>query len=345
MSDTISFIHFTKEKSIGNDEGKNSTVFIAKDEQLGDKLVIKQMDKAKFKPDEYFSESKILYNSKHPNIAEIQYASQDDKSIYLAMPYYPNGSLYSIGEKRYFTVREIIKYSLDLLSAVNYIHSKQLLHLDIKPTNILLDNSGKAILTDFGLSRYMNEFGIANQPYNYRLHFDPECFIHSGRTVQSDIYQVGLTIYRLCNGVNILRQQSQDMKINDNKILKEYIEKGKFPDRKYFLPHIPKSLRKIVLKALQIDKSKRYANTIEIMNDLSDIDTNLDWVYKGKLNERYTKIDDSYKYVISVNSNNIDCYRINLKTDRKSNITKFCFKGLKQDDIDQHIYDTIGGLN
>lgn len=345
MSDTISFIRFTKIKSIGNDEGKNSTVFIANDEQLGDELLIKQIYKANSRPNEYFDESKILYSSKHPNIAEIQYASQDDNSIYLAMPYYPNGSLNSIGEKHYFSVREIIKYSLDLLSAVNYIHSKKLLHLDIKPSNILIDNSGKALLTDFGLSKYMNIHGIAMQPNNYCLHIDPEFLTHSGRTVQSDIYQIGLTMYRLCNGVNILKQQYKSIKNDGDQKIIDCITQGKFPDRKYFLPHIPNKLKKIVLKALQVDIKKRYNNTIEMMNDLSDIDANLDWFYNEGSKETYIKTDESYKYVISVISNSIDCYRINLSTGKKNKIKKFCFDGLKPNDIDKHIYDTIGGLN
>jgi len=123
MSDTISFIKFVKSRDIGNTEGKNSNVFLAIDEQLGEELVIKQMEKAKFEPDKYFSESKMLYACKHPNVVEIQYASQDEENIYLAMPYYSNGSLNSLAEKRFLTVREIIKYSLDLLSAVSYIHS------------------------------------------------------------------------------------------------------------------------------------------------------------------------------------------------------------------------------
>lgn len=346
MSDTISFIKFTKSRDIGNAEGKNSNVFLAIDDQLGDELVIKQMEKAKFNPVEYFSESKMLYASKHPNIVEIQYASQDKDNIYLAMPFYANGSLNSVAEKQFLTVREIIKYSLDLLSAVSYIHSRGLLHLDIKPTNILLDASGKAVLTDFGLSRYMDVNGIADQPINYQLHSDPERYLHSGRTVQSDIYQVGLTMYRLCNGVGILTQQLGVMGIdNANKLMENTIN-GKFPDRRHFMPHIPKKLQKIILKALEVDPSKRYSNTITMMNDLSVIDNNLDWIFTGNMRNPYTKIDGSYQIDILVKANkDIECYKTNLASKKKNKIGKYCIKCINDKDFGKNLSEVVGGLN
>lgn len=298
MNDTVSFIKFTKKQEIGSNEGKNSDVFLATDDQLGSELIIKQVEKVKFKPDDYFAEAKMIYGNKHPNIVDIQYASQDDTYVYMAMPYYKKGSLNKIARNRFLSVREVIKYSLDILSAVNFIHSNGLLHLDIKPTNILIDDTGRALLTDFGLSRYMDINGIAEQDCNYTFHRDPESFSNSGRSVQSDIYQIGLTIYRLCNGVDIFNNQILNMNIINNKQLRERILKGEFPDRKFFLPHIPKKLRKIILKAIKVNTNERYQNTIEMLNDLSLVDENLDWIFTNNDRNPYTKSDETYKYDI-----------------------------------------------
>ena len=345
MSNTISFVQFDKIKDIGNMEGKNSSVFLARDIQLDEDLIIKQINKEKFKPDEYFTEAKMLYANKHPNIVEIQYASQDEDNIYLAMPYYQNGSLNGLVKNRYLSVREIVRYSLDILSAINYIHSKGLLHLDIKPTNILIDTSGKALLTDFGLSKYMDENGVAEQPCNYRLHVDPEWFKNEGRTVQSDIYQLGLTMYRLCNGVGILNEQCRNMGITTLDILEKKVLAGKFPDRKYFLPHIPNKLRKVILKALQPDVNKRYNNVITMANDLSVIDNNLDWVFTGDFEHPYTKQDDSYTYHINVENNNIDCYRIKIGSEKKTRIKECCYKNATDDMVDTKLSEIINKLN
>jgi serine/threonine protein kinase len=325
-------IEFDLIRPIGNNEGKNSKVFLARDKQLDAELVVKQMEISKFNNiDEYFLEAKILYDCKHPNIMEIQYASQDSNYIYLSMPYHKKGSLNSLIDKKHLTVREIIKYSLDLLSGVAYIHSKGLLHLDIKPTNVLLDQSDRAILTDFGLSRYIDENGVANQPINYTYHFDPEFLLHSGRTVLSDIYQIGLTLYRICNGNNILREQFASLKIDSKNKLKEVILKGEYPKRDYYLPHIPNKLRRIIKKALDIDTSKRYNNVIQMMNDLSDIDENLDWNFTGDSNELYYLLKGNNKISISTKNENgkveIICTKTNLLSGRITRMYKYCSKG------------------
>jgi len=348
VSDTISFIKFTKTGEIGSLEGKNSHVFLAKDDQLGVELVIKQLDKKKFKSEEYFLESKMLYNCKHPNIVEIQYASQDKDNIYLAMPYYSKGSLNTLAKHRYLTVREIIKYSLDLLSGISYIHSKRLVHLDIKPTNILIDTTGRALLTDFGLSKYLDENGIADQPNTYLVHADPEWYQHSGRDVQSDIYQIGLTIYRLCNGIDILQNTLRKQGITNQDSLRIAVLKGKFPDRKNFLPHIPKKLQKIVLKALEVDHTKRYQNTIELMNDLSTIDCSLDWIYTGDNNTPYTKITEEYRYDINVNTkiNHIECLRKKLSTGKATKVKGYCLDySSEHGDLDKKLSEIVGGID
>ena len=347
MPNILTLIQFEKTSDIGNNEGKNSNVFIANDLQLGSTLVIKRMEKSKFKPEEYFSESKMIYDSKHPNVAEIQYASQDNDNIYLAMPYYRNGSLNTLCNNRFLTVREIVKYSLDLLSAVSFIHSKNMLHLDIKPTNILIDDTGKAILTDFGLSKYMDGNGVAEQPYNYRMHVDPEWYQSSGRTIQSDIYQIGLTMYRLCNGIGVLNSQLSDQKITTPDQLKDAILKGKFPDRKLFFPHVPKQLQKIILKALQINPDSRYMNTIEMMNDISSVDSNLDWQFTGDLSTPYVKSDETYEYCICVKTKNtIECVKTNIATKKTTKMSKYCMKYTDNGkDLFVKLASIVGGIS
>ena len=324
MDCTRTTIQFRKVSDIGNQEGKNSCVFIAEDLQLGGNLVIKQMEKTKFKPADYFSEAKMIFDCKHSNVAEIQYASEDDDYIYLAMPYYKNGSLNTLCTCRFLTVREIIKYSLDILSALNLIHSKKSLHLDIKPTNILIDDTGKAILTDFGLSKHMDLNGVAEQPNNYTHHIDPEWYSSSARTIQSDIYQVGLTIYRFCNGIDILKHQIAQLRISNKQELGQQILKGNFPVRDYFLPHVPQKLRRIVRRSIAIDPDKRYKTAIEMMNDLSIINSSLDWQFANDWHLPYTMTNDKYRYEIEVEDGRISCVRTNIKTEKSAKVTKHC---------------------
>lgn len=272
--------------NIGGEEGKNSEVWLALDTQLDQELILKKITKKSLDRqlvDDYFTEAKILNNSKHPHIMPIYYSAEDENHIYITMPYYKKGSLNSIIQSNFFTAREIIKYSLDFLSGLLFIHIKGLLHLDIKPSNIIINDVDRAVITDFGLSKYLNEHGFAEQSMFYFTHSSPEYLVTRSRTVFNDIYQAGLTMYRMCNGNNIFNRQFNDLKTkhdNDQVGILEDIQKGKFPNRNYYLPHIPRQLIKIINKMIHVNTNTRYKEVLSIINDLSKINSTLDWKFK-----------------------------------------------------------------
>lgn len=216
-TDTILKLEFKKEIGV---EGRNSTVYIAYDPQLDTDLVIKKISKTDFtKVEEYFTEAQMLYFTQHPNIMPVKYASQDEQNVYIAMEFMEKGSLNSIIEEQFLTPREIIKVSLEFLSGIHFMHAKKLVHFDIKPTNILINNANKAIVTDFGTSKYLNDFGLARPDKLYSLHIPPEKFDFGHFSFFSDIYQAGLTIYRMCNGNKFFKEQLTDLNIKKQKNL------------------------------------------------------------------------------------------------------------------------------
>ncbi|MCB5903103.1 serine/threonine protein kinase [Bacillus cereus] len=271
-------------KRIGDVEGKNSEVWIARDTQLEQVLILKKITKQSLEQqsvEDYFAEAKILNTSKHPHIMPIFYSAEDAENVYITMPYYATGSLNTLLDQRFLTTREIIRYSLDFLSGLLFIHIKGLIHLDIKPTNVIIDDTNRAILTDFGLSKYLDENGFANQERQYVAHRPPEAYVTPDKTVQSDIYQAGLTLYRMCNGNFDFETQFELLKTeckSDAEFIKR-IHKSEFPNRKSYLPHIPAKLCRIINKMLHTDIDKRYQDVLSIINDLSKIDEIMDWRY------------------------------------------------------------------
>lgn len=273
-----------KWKRIGDVEGKNSEVWIARDTQLEQVLILKKITKESLDQQsvkDYFAEAKILNTSKHPHVMPIYYSAEDDENVYITMPYYANGSLNSVLNERFLTTREIIRYSLDFLSGLLFIHIKGLIHLDIKPTNVIIDDTNKALLTDFGLSKHLDENGFANQRRQYVAHRSPEAYVTTDKTVQDDIYQAGLTLYRMCNGNSDFKTQFELLKTscNSNDEFIKKIQRGEFPNRSSYLPQIPVKLRRIINKMLHIDIDKRYKDVLSIINDLSKIDETMDWRY------------------------------------------------------------------
>ena len=118
---TTASLDFELLKEIGQ-EGKNSKVHLAHDKQLDAELVIKVIEKSKFKnPLDFYAESKRLYDSEHQHVVQVKYACQDDDNIYLAMPFYKNGSLKTLMDRRFLTIREILRYSIQFLLGLNNI--------------------------------------------------------------------------------------------------------------------------------------------------------------------------------------------------------------------------------
>ena len=282
-----------------NSEGVNSSLYIVEDEQLGSTFILKQIDKRNLKEyEKYFEESKKVSKLNHENIIQIKYSSFDEDYVYITMPYFENGSLYNLLQRRNLTIREILKYSLDFLQGIYYIHENNMIHCDIKPNNILISDTNEAVLTDFGSSLYLNENGTAKLKNVYYKHIAPEQCVNSTVSKKIDIYQVGTTLYRMCNGNEEYDKQAKRYK--DLNSLKIACANGRFPVRKKYLPHIPKSMINIVERCLKLRLEERYDSVLDIINDLAKIDDNLDWIYE--------KLDDS-SYVWNLNDINIFLYK------------------------------------
>lgn len=302
---TQTSLHFKILKDIGV-EGKNSTVHIAHDHQLDTEIVVKKIKKTDFKDDsKFFDEAKMLYTSSHPNIAPIQYSCQDNDFIYITMPLFQKGSLNSIIDKRHLTLVEIVKYSIDFLSGLHHIHSKRLLHCDIKPTNILVTDSNDAILTDFGLARFLNDEGLTVIDKFYHFHRAPETIQSDIISHHSDIFQAGLTVYRLCNGNEFFKNQlnkfiDKNNVFDETKFLKAIFE-GKFPDRSSYLHHIPQTLRNYIRKALNPNPELRYNYVLDFLNDLAKIEIHFNWQMIPSSNGfTWQCLKEDKEYVVSV---------------------------------------------
>jgi eukaryotic-like serine/threonine-protein kinase len=160
-------ISFELRREIGR-AGINSRTYRSLDPQLNAEIVTKKIEKARLdSPTNFFDESRALYLTAHPNVVPIYYACEDSNHIYLAIPYYRRGSVGDLLKRQYPTVREIVAIGCQILSGIHNIHSKGLIHFDVKPDNVLLSDRGEALVSDFGLAKQMNFRGIALQDRLY----------------------------------------------------------------------------------------------------------------------------------------------------------------------------------
>ncbi len=308
-------ISFDVVREIGQN-GRNSNTFIVRDHQLNAEIVTKQLDKNKLNSvDDFFAESQALYASAHPHVAQIHYACHDADHVYIAMPYYQNGSIKELITGRHLTVREIVSLGAQMLAGLHNIHSKGLVHFDIKPDNILLSPRREALISDFGQAKQMNYSGIAAQDRHYGPMIAPEGMDRDQFDRTFDIYQIGLTLYRMCNGNEHFYAQMAKYgppAAFDRTAFRFDVRNGRFPDRKSYAAHVPSTLRIVIKKCLETNPADRYQSALDVANAIASIDgACLDWRLSDQPGRKvWTKINEGIEYEFSVNADGTTtCYK------------------------------------
>lgn len=337
-------VSFDLRQEIGQ-EGANSKTYVAHDDQLDAEIVIKKIPKSELQSiDSFFEESRILYLSNHPNVVQVYYACQDADSIFIAMPYYRRGSLNALIDSRYLTVREIIVLGCQMASGLHNIHSKRLVHFDIKPDNVLLSNRGEALISDFGLSRRLNTSGTAGQDRMYFKMRPPEAYGTSEFTRVFDIYQFGLTLYRMCCGNTAFEEQFAQFGATqatfDREAFKFAVRNGRFPNRGAFEDHIPDRLRRIVKKCLEPDPAERFQAAIDVSNELAQVEDRLDWQFERQGTTRvWTRGDDSRGYRLTVDAGGTARAEKTV-SGNTTRITGYCKAGITSREIRRFLGET-----
>jgi len=160
-----------------------------------------------------------------------------------------------------------------VLAGLAHIHLRGYIHFDVKPSNVLFSDVNKPMVADFGQSREISATGVVTVPPLYRNAQPPETLNTGTATALADIYHVGLLMYRALNGDPFFTSQLPAHPV----ILRTQISKGKCPDRRRFMPHVPSRLRTLVRKALRVKAAERFQTATEMMDALSRVSLGLDW--------------------------------------------------------------------
>jgi len=261
------------------DGGHHGDVFRMRDLQLNADFAVKKIPLAQFHDsNEWFDEAHLLYQSRHPNVVQVIHATASNQHVLIAMELCERGPLSSLTKKGPLLLSDVVRYGLQFLTGLHHVHTKGLVHSDIKPSNILLDRFNRARLSDFGLARQLDPDGLVMHTRFYHLHRPPEAITGTVISQKADIYQAGVTLYRLCNGDRTIRKQMNVLahSLLENP-LRDAVLRGEFPDRKRYYPHVPKRLRNIIKKALHIDPDRRWSSVLEMMNAIARLDKFNDW--------------------------------------------------------------------
>ncbi len=154
------------------------------------------------------------------------------------------GAISNLLGKGYLPLQESVRIIADCLFALEFAHSKQIIHGDIKPDNILLSR-GKVKIADFGLAKH----GLLKGPQRakelfYFTHGAPELFAKCDISRSSDIYAAGITLFRLANNIVDWNGVTQAMPKLD-----ELVKTGKLVSAIGYAREIPRRLQRVISRA------------------------------------------------------------------------------------------------
>lgn len=197
--------------------------------------------------------------SGHPNVLPIIDADEYDKQIVIVSEYATGGSLGELLQKEgALPTRKAVELAIGILSGLDFLHSKKIIHRDVKPANILLQGETPR-LADFGISRVMKTTSVSINMSGTPAYMAPEAFDRK-RTAQTDIWSVGVILYEMLKGS--LPFPHTNLTDLLGSIVRD--EPEPFPDS------VPTALQEIVLKSLAKKPDERYQTARDMRDDLAD---------------------------------------------------------------------------
>ena len=195
--------------------------------------------------------------SGHPNVLPIIDADIYDDQVVIVSEYAEGGSLAERIERNgRLSVKQSIEMTIGILSGLEFLHSKRIIHRDIKPQNILLQGETPR-LTDFGISRVVGNVSVDSIPVGTAAYMSPEAFDGS-RNVLTDIWSVGVVLYELLKGGLPFPQE------NFSERMLAILSKEMEP----LSIEVPYKLREIVRKAMAKNPDERFQTAKEMRDNL-----------------------------------------------------------------------------
>jgi serine/threonine-protein kinase len=212
----------------------------------------------------FLKEAEVAGELRHPHIIRILEVGQDGPNVYFSMPRLRSSLDVELEANPTWPEADVARTARDIARALAFAHETGIIHRDIKPQNILFQEDGTAVLTDFGIARavagYVSTTGkqlVLGTPH----YVSPEQArgqVLDGRT---DLYALGVTMYRAAVGE--LPFRSSDW----YELARLHVEQPPTPPREK-RPDLSKSFERIVLRCLEKDRQLRFATAGELADAL-----------------------------------------------------------------------------
>jgi serine/threonine-protein kinase len=251
--------------------GGMSTVFRALDETLQRQVAVKLMNREvatdSDQLERFRREARAVAQLSHPHIVGVIDAGEDEGRPYIVFEYVEGETLKDrIRRMGRLPITEAVAYAIEIARALGAAHARHIVHRDVKPQNVLIDEEGSAKVTDFGIARTLDEEGLTadGRVLGTTDYVSPEQALGQRVTGQSDLYSLGVVLYEMLTGEVPFTGDNQVA------VAMKHVREM-LPDVQSRRPEVSAALAAVVDNATAKRVEDRYANDAELIADLEDV--------------------------------------------------------------------------
>lgn len=267
MIGTVLSGRYKLEAKLGS--GGMSTVYLAKDTTLDRPVAVKvmhrEMSEQADQLERFRQEARAVAKLSHPNVVAVIDAGEDRGHPYIVFEYVEGETLKArIARLGALDPQEALAYAIEIARALAVAHSRNMVHRDIKPQNVMIDAEGRAKLTDFGISRQLEQDGMTatGRVLGTTDYVAPEQAMGHSVDPRSDVYSLGVVLYEMLIGQVPFHADSQV-----GVAMKHVNEE--LPDVQARRPEVSAAAALVLERATAKDPERRYQEVGELIDDLS----------------------------------------------------------------------------
>ncbi|HWF71727.1 MAG TPA: protein kinase [Solirubrobacteraceae bacterium] len=251
--------------------GGMSTVYRALDEVLERQVAIKLMNREvsadSDQLERFRREARAVAQLNHPHVVGVIDAGEDEGRPYIVFEYVEGETLKErIRRHGRLEIAEAIAYAIEIGRALGAAHARHIVHRDVKPQNVLIDEEGSAKVTDFGIARTLEEDGLTadGRVLGTTDYVAPEQALGRHVTGQSDLYSVGIVLYEMLTGEVPFKGENQVA------VAMKHVREA-LPDVQAKRPEVSAALASVLDRATAKRVEDRYGDDAELIADLEDV--------------------------------------------------------------------------